>query len=90
MKDKVLNDWVRVASWSILCGLIVVVGWYFRSTREGLGQQAVAQAHQQYLTGLNLLIADVQTYAKTNASIIPLLNSLAASNAPAGNTANPR
>ena len=80
MKDKVQNDWIRVATWAAICALIACVGWYYRATREGLEQQAVAQAHSQYLMGLNLLLADAQAYSKTNASIIPLINSVLTNN----------
>lgn len=83
MKHKVQNDWVRVTTWAAICALIGCIGWYYRATREGLDQQAVAQSHSQYLMALNLLVADAQSYAKTNASIIPLLNSLTNNQAPA-------
>ena len=83
MKDKIPNDAIRFATWGVVAALIVSVAWFFRATREGLDQQAIAQVHSQWLMGLNLLVADAQAYAKTDASIVPLLNSILATNPPA-------
>ncbi len=83
MKEKIPNDAIRFATWGVVVALIVSVAWFFRATREGLDQQAIAQVHSQWLMGLNLLVADAQAYAKTDASIVPLLNSILATNPPA-------
>lgn len=83
MKEKIPNDAIRFATWGVVAALIVSVAWFFRATREGLDQQAIAQVHSQWLMGLNLLVADAQAYAKTDASIVPLLNSILATNPPA-------
>jgi hypothetical protein len=83
VKEKIPNDAIRFATWGVVVALIVSVAWFFRATREGLDQQAIAQVHSQWLMGLNLLVADAQAYAKTDASIVPLLNSILATNPPA-------
>lgn len=83
MKEKIPNDAIRFATWGVVVALILSVAWFFRATREGLDQQAIAQVHSQWLMGLNLLVADAQAYAKTDASIVPLLNSILATNSPA-------
>lgn len=83
MKEKIPNDAIRFATWGVVAALIVSVAWFFRATREGLDQQTIAQVHSQWLMGLNLLVADAQAYAKTDASIVPLLNSILATNPPA-------
>ncbi len=83
MKEKIPNDAIRFATWGVVVALILSVAWFFRATREGLDQQAIAQVHSQWLMGLNLLVADAQAYAKTDASIVPLLNSILATNPPA-------
>lgn len=82
MKEKIPNDAVRLATWAVVAALIVSVAWYFRATREGLEQQAIAQTHSQWMMGLNLLVADAQSYSRTDASILPLLTSILATNAP--------
>lgn len=82
MKDRVPNDVLRWSTWSVVAALIVGVAWYFRATREGLEQQAVAQSHSQWMMGLNLLVADAQAYSKSDPSIVPLLNSILSTNNP--------
>lgn len=82
MKDKIPRDTIRLATWGAIAALIVSVAWYFRATREGLEQQGVAQAHSQWMMGLNLLVADAQSYSRTDPSIVPLLNSILSTNAP--------
>lgn len=82
VKGKIPNDAIRLATWGVVAALIASVAWYFRATREGLEQQGVAQAHSQWVMGLNLLVADAQAYAKTDSSIVPLLNSILSTNPP--------
>ena len=79
-----------MASRVLACVLIVLVGWYFRTTREGSHQQNIANLHSQYLMGLNLLVADAQQYSKTDNSIIPLLASVASTNAAPAEPRSPR
>jgi hypothetical protein len=75
----------------VVAALLAVVAWYYRSTREGVEQQGVAQVHSQWLTGLNLLLADAQAYSKNDPSIIPLINSVVTTNpTPAQPGATPR
>lgn len=87
MKEKIPNDAVRLATWGVVAALIVSVAWYFRATREGLDQQAVAQAHSQWMMGLNLLVADAQSYSRSDSSILPLLNSILSTNTPTASQA---
>lgn len=81
MKEKIPNDAIRVATWGVVAAMVVSVAWYFRATREGLEQQGVAQTHAQWVTGLNLLVADAQAYSRSDASILLLLNSILSTNA---------
>lgn len=70
-------------------GVVGLVAWYLHGSREVNAYQALQQMHTRNSLAMGQLLEDSAAYARTDPSIIPLLQQLSGRGRPSGATSAP-